>query len=47
MQQVRIPSSSNGSENELKNQGEIGDEPHQLEIQESHIQDEMYDEVEE
>jgi hypothetical protein len=47
MQQVRIHSMSNGSEKELRNQEEVGDEPHQLELQESHIQDEKYDEVEE
>ena len=38
---------SNRSEKELKNQEEIGDESHQLELQESHIEDEKYDEVEE
>ena len=38
---------SNDSENELKNQEKIGDESHQLELQESHIEDEKYDEVEE
>jgi len=37
----------NGSEKELKNQEEVRDEFHQLELQESHIQDEKYDEVEE
>lgn len=36
---------SNGSEKELKNQ--VGKESHQLELQESHIADEKYDEVEE
>jgi len=44
---VRIHSMSNGSEKELKNQEETGDESHQLELQESHIEDEKYDEVEE
>jgi len=38
---------SNGSEKELKSQEEAGDESHQLEFQESHIEDEKYDEVEE
>jgi len=38
---------SNGSEKELKDQEEVGDEAHQLEFQESHIEDEKYDEVEE
>ena len=47
MQQVRIHSMSNDSKKELKNQVETGDESHQLELQESHIQDEKYDEVEE
>jgi len=37
---------SNDSENEL-NQEKVGDESHQLELQESHIEDEKYDEVEE
>ena len=46
MQQVRVHNRSNKSEKELKNQVETG-EPHQLEIQESHIQDEKYDEIEE
>ena len=47
MQQVRIHSMSNDSEKELKNQEEVGEESHQLEFQESHIQDEKYDESEE
>jgi hypothetical protein len=47
MQQVRFHCMSNGSEKELRNQEEVEDEPHQLELQESHIQDEKYDEVEE
>ena len=38
---------SNDSENELKNQEKVGNESHQLELQESHIEDEKYDEVEE
>ena len=38
---------SNGSEKELKNQEEVGEESHQQELQESHIEDEKYDEVEE
>jgi hypothetical protein len=38
---------SNDSENELKNQEKIGDGSHQLELQESHIEDEKYDKVEE
>ena len=36
---------SNSFEKELKNQ--VGDESHQLELQEPHIEDEKYDEVEE
>ena len=38
---------SNNSENELKNQEKVRDESHQLELQESYIEDEKYDEVEE
>ena len=38
---------SNNSKNELKNQEKVGDESHQLELQEAHIEDEKYDEVEE
>jgi hypothetical protein len=37
---------SNDSENELKNQEKAGDESYQLELQESHIEDKKYDEVE-
>ena len=47
MQQVRIHNMSSGSEKELKNLEDAADESHQLELQESHIQDEKYDEVEE
>jgi len=47
MQQVRIHSMSNDSEKKLENQEGIREESHQLELQESHIQDEKYDEVEE
>ena len=38
---------SNRSEKKLKNQEETGEESHQLEFQESHVQDEKYDEIEE
>ena len=47
MEQVRIHSMSNDSENELKNQEKVVNKSHQLELQESHIEDEKYDEVEE
>jgi hypothetical protein len=47
MRQVRSHSMSNDSEKEIKNQGETEDESHQLELQESNVQDEKYDDVEE
>ena len=47
MQQVRIYNMSDKSEKKLKNQEEAGGESHQLEFQESHVQDEKYDETEE
>ena len=47
MQQVKIHNMSDDSKKELENQVETGDESHQLELQESYIQDEKYDEVEE
>jgi len=34
------------SNNSKKNQKEIGDKSHQLELQESHIEDEKYNKVE-
>ena len=40
---MRVHSMSNGSEKELKNQEKAGDESHQLELQEPHIEDEKYD----
>ena len=47
MQQVRIHSMSIGSEKEIKTQGETRDGSHQLELQESNVQDEEYDDIEE
>jgi hypothetical protein len=38
---------SNRSEKKLKNQEKIREESHQLEFQESYVQDEKYDEIEE
>jgi|GEM_PF-5260627 len=37
---------SNDTENKLKNQEKAGDRSYQLELQESHIEDKKYDEVE-
>ena len=38
---------SSDSKKEIKNQEKVVNESHQLELQESHIEDEKYDEVEE
>jgi len=47
MQQVIIYNMSSRSGKKIKNQKETGEESHQLEFQESYVQDEKYDEVEE